>query len=119
MDLATAIDRVLLGESLADIAQAYRAELLESFGMDPDETDPQTFRKESRVFVSKLCRELGDRRRGDSRAAIALSRWASRVEDYDAYDALLSNFTHFDGRARLLERGRKLFPGPLTAHWDG
>ena len=118
MDLPTAADRVLLGESLEQIAQAYRADILESFGMDPDQTSSETFRKESRAFVSKLCRELGDRRRGDARVSTALVRWIRRFEDYDAYDALLSNFTTFEGREHVLARGRKLFAGPLTAHWE-
>ena len=40
-----------------------------------------------------------------------------RVEDYDAFDALLSNYK-FAGREIIIRRGKQLFPGPLTAHWE-
>ena len=117
MELLEAVDRVLLGESIAQIARCYRDELLESFGVDPATADPQTFKSDTTAFVNKLCRQLGDRHHPDSRVSAALLVWAGRVEEYDAFDALLANFDRFEGRKRLVERGQRLFPGPLTAHW--
>jgi hypothetical protein len=38
-------------------------------------------------------------------------------DHYEAWDSLLSGFA-VDGREALVRRGRVLFPGPLTAHWD-
>ena len=60
---------------------------------------------------------LGDRHAGDARVAVALHAWCQRVEDYDAWDVLLSEY-EFDGREALMRRGKVLFPGPLTAHWE-
>jgi hypothetical protein len=47
----------------------------------------------------------------------ALREWVVRVEHYEAWDALLAGFD-FHGKAALVRRGRMLFPGPLTAHWE-
>ena len=47
----------------------------------------------------------------------ALQDWVRLVEDYDAFDALLSNYK-FAGREMVIRRGKQLFPGPLTAHWE-
>ena len=69
-------------------------------------------------FICGRPKRLGQFRRGDARVSTALVRWIRRFEDYDAYDALLSNFTTFEGREHVLARGRKLFAGPLTAHWE-
>ena len=35
----------------------------------------------------------------------------------EAWDALLSSFD-FDGKAAVIEQGRVLFAGPMTAHWS-
>ncbi|MBI5851520.1 MAG: hypothetical protein HZB39_10935 [Planctomycetes bacterium] len=118
MDVPEAVRDVLSGASLAQIRGAYRDELLESFGIDPATAREETFRNEARAFVNKVCRELGDRCPRDLRVQSALAAWAAQVEDYDVFDALLTNFTAFEDRAKLLARGRRLFPGPLTAHWS-
>ena len=118
MEVAEAVDRVLLGESLLQIRSAWRAEALDSMGMRPDEARPDTFLKEATRFAAKVCRVLGDRHAGDSRAATALADFVRRVDDYDAYDSLLANFRSFDGRELIVRRGRTLYPGTLTEHWD-
>jgi hypothetical protein len=118
MNVHEASQSVLLGASLAQIGTEYRNELLESFGIDPAAAQPDTFRNESRNFVNKVCREIGERHRGDSRVQAALVAWAGLVDEYDVFDVLLTNFHAFEDRALLLARGRRLFPGPLTAHWD-
>jgi len=118
MEIADAIERALLGESLRAIAGAYRAELLAQFGLDPEEADAATFRDDTQRFMRKLCREIAERHAGDRRVRIALHEWVDRVDDYDAFDALLSAFDAFDGRESVVRRGRRLFPGPLTAHWE-
>lgn len=118
MNVHEASQSVLLGASLAQIGTEYRNELLESFGIDPAAAQPDTFRNESRNFVNKVCREIGERHRGDSRVQAALVAWAGLVDEYDVFDVLLTNFRDFEDRALLLARGRRLFPGPLTAHWD-
>jgi hypothetical protein len=118
MELTEAVERVSLGESIAQIASAYREGLLADFGLDPKRTSAETFRTETRAFCNKLCRRLGDLRPTDKRSAAALVAWLGFVDEYDAYDSLLTNFRAFEGRTTLLERGRRLFPGPLTAHWD-
>ncbi len=117
MDRDQAIERVLLGEPLKYIAQAHREELLVSVGLDLDEAQPSTFAKETRTFMNNLCRFLGERHVGDSRVGSALADWVQIVDDYDAFDSLLVGF-EFDGRDAVVRRGRTLFPGPLTAHWD-
>ena len=118
MEVSEAVDRVLLGESLLQIRAAWRAEALDSMGMQPDEARPDTFLKEATRFVAKVCRVLGDRHAGDSRAATALVDFVRRVDDYDAFDSLLDNFRSFDGRELIVRRGRTLYPGTLTEHWD-
>ena len=118
MNVKEAVEDVLLGASIPQIKQAYRDDLLASFGLDSKSARPDTFVNETRAFVNKVCRELGDRFRGDSRVVQTLSAWAAQVEDYDVFDSLLSNFTRFENRERLVQRGRKLFAGPLTAHWE-
>ena len=86
-------------------------------GLGEDDVSNDTFKKESHAFIGKLARHVGERHGGYSRAAVALKAWCLSVEDYDAWDALLSEY-EFDGRDALLRRGKVLFPGPLTAHWD-
>ena len=39
------------------------------------------------------------------------------MKDYEAWDALLTHY-QFDGKEELIRRGRVLFAGPMTAHWD-
>ena len=53
----------------------------------------------------------------DQRAQIALRDWVLDVKDYEAWDALLTHY-QFDGKEELIRRGRVLFAGPMTAHWD-
>jgi hypothetical protein len=118
MELGEAVDRVLLGESMRAVAEAHREHVLASLGMEPDEVNPRARWEDTDRFMKVLCRELGDRHAGDSRVAAALSAWAHRVDDYEAFDALLANFHGFEGHGQLLRRGRQLFPGPLTAHWE-
>ena len=118
MDVPTASRRVLLGESIAHLAAVYRQSLLDSVGLTAEEASPTTFRKETLRFVGKVCRHLAERHAGDGHVETALTEWAQQVEDYDAFDALLSTFRDFDGRPTLLRRGKALFPGPLTAHWE-
>jgi len=109
-------DRVLLGEPLRDVALEYRANLLVEMGFDPDDAPDDLFAKETTRFMNQVCRHLGERHSGDHAVAAGLEAWVSQVSEYDAFDALLENF-EFPGRQALLERGRILFPGPLTAHW--
>lgn len=117
MDLDTATERVRLGESLAQIAASYRETLLADLGFDVRQAAPGLMAKETRRFMNRLCRHLGDRCSGDVKVGSALKEWVRQVDDYEAYDALLSGF-RFEGRPQVLDLGRKLFPGPLTAHWD-
>lgn len=119
MDLDYATRCVLEGESIAQLSARYREDLLQEMGLDPEEAEASTFANDTRRFINRLCRQLGDRCAGDARVAASLSEWVRRpsVEDYDAFDALLSNF-RFDGRELLLRKGRSLFPGTLTSHWD-
>jgi hypothetical protein len=114
MEQREAIGRVLLGEPLRSIAVAHREEVLQSLGMQSDEVSPRDLWEDTGRFMNRLCRELGERHGGDRRAGVALADWAKRVED-----ALLANFDAFEGREHFLQRGRQLFPGPLTAHWEG
>jgi hypothetical protein len=116
LTVEAAVPRVLQGESIASVAAAYREDLLDSVGLRPDEARATTFRKETTRFVNRLCRELGDRHTGDRRAALALREWVEQSREYECWDALLAGF-EFEGRARLVERGRVLFPRTLTAHW--
>ena len=116
LELQVAADRILLGESLRSIASEVRGDMLDEMGMDPEECPPEMFRKETLRYINELCRHLGERHPGDGRAAVALRAWVSDVEEYDAFDALLSNFK-FDQRSSVLRRGMVLFPSALTSHW--
>ena len=117
MNLDQATERVLHGESLQSLATAYREQLIADTGLEEEDVSETTFRPETRRFMKQLCRHLGERCEGDHRVCRALEDWVHRVEDYEAYDALLTSFT-FEGRAAVLRKGRILFPGPLTAHWQ-
>ena len=117
MKVEEAVDRVLLGESMERLAHSYWAQLLMDLGMDPEECEDTLFLKETHRFMSKVCVHLGERYASNSGVSAALQAWVRVVEDYDAYDALLSNY-RFEGREVVIRRGRMLFPGPLTAHWE-
>lgn len=116
MDHDDAADRVLLGESLSSIASHYRLGMLQEMGMDPEESPPELFQKETIRYMNGLCRHLAERNPGDGRAAVALRTWVSAHEEYDAFDALLSHYD-FDQRPMVLRRAKVLFPGMLTSHW--
>ncbi|MDP6929644.1 MAG: hypothetical protein QF412_08090 [Planctomycetota bacterium] len=116
-ELKEAVDRVLLGEPLRVLVSAYREELLISDGLDPQEAEPMLRIDDAHKFIARVCRHLGERHAGDERACVALRDWAAVVDDYDAYDALLTGF-QFEGRNHVLEKGRLLFPRMLTSHWD-
>lgn len=117
MDIATATNDVLFGASLRQISIEYRQGLIEAFGFRPDELSPDTFRDEVTAFMRKLARHLGDRHAGEPKIGAALQEWVVFCDHYEAWDALLSGFT-VEGREGLLRRGRVLFPGSMTAHWD-
>jgi len=117
MDVTAAANDVLLGASLRQIAAEYRQDLIDSFGLRPEDVTAATFRNEVAGFMRKLARHLGERHRGEPRVGQALQEWVMFCEHYEAWDALLSGF-RVEGREVLVRRGRVLFPGPLTAHWD-
>ena len=83
-----AVERILLGESLASIAGSLRAELCRRDGLDPDDERTQRYAGEVSAFMRSLCRHLGDRHAGDGRVACALVEWAAVCPDYEAWDAL-------------------------------
>lgn len=117
MNVQAATADILLGASLAQVAAAFREELIRDFGFRPEEITAETFRSEVASFMRKLARHLGDRHAGEARVGHALRQWIMQSDHYEAWDALLSGFA-VDGREALVRRGRVLFPGPLTAHWD-
>ena len=117
MDLPRAVEDILLGASLRQVAAAYRQDLIEAFDFRPEEVTPATFSTETTAFMKKVARHLGDRHRGETRVLAALREWVMQVDHYEAWDALLAGFD-FQGKAALVRRGRVLFPGPLTAHWE-
>lgn len=117
MKVEEAVDRILLGESMQALAGSYREKLLVDLGLDPEECEDTLFLKETHKFMSRVCLYLGEKHAGDARASAALQAWVGVVEDYDAFDALLSNYD-FAGREVVVRRGKILFPGPLTAHWE-
>jgi hypothetical protein len=116
MEISEAVDDVLMGASLRQVAAAYRDGLIEHFGFRPDEITSETFRAEVAAFMRKLARQLGDRHQGDARVGQALVEWVQQCDHYEAWDALLSGF-EVEAREALVRRGRILFPGPLTRHW--
>lgn len=118
LTLESAVEDVLLGASLQDLFQRHRSDLLRSVDLDPEEADPSTYRKEALRFMGRLCRHLSEKHPHDGRVRAALVNWVQLVDEYDAYDSLLSNWAEFDGRERVVARGRQLFPGPLTSHWE-
>lgn len=116
MDLRRAVEDVLLGASLRQVATSYRESLIEAFHFRPEEVTKSTFAEETTAFMKKVARHLGDRHAGDPRVLTALQDWVLFVDHYEAWDALLSGFD-FHGKSGLIRRGRVMFPGPLTAHW--
>jgi len=117
MDLKRAVEDVLLGASMRQVALVYRQELIDEFGFRPEEVTPETFARETSTFMRKVARHLGEAHKGDRRVQQALLDWVALVDHYEAWDALLAGF-HFPGKNALVERGRRLFPGPLTSHWE-
>lgn len=117
MDLAEAVERVMQGEALRSIAADYREDLITAMGLEDEDITDTTFSGETSRFMKQLCRHLGERHEGDQRVGVALLDWVHQVDDYEAYDALLTSF-QFEGRSSVLRKGRVLFPGPLTAHWE-
>ncbi len=117
MNLQEAVERVLQGEPMHMLAAAYRDEMIADMGLEEDDVSETTFRPETGKFMNQLCRHLGERYEGDHRVCSSLEDWVHKVDDYEAYDALLSAFS-FEGKATVLRKGRILFPGPLTAHWE-
>jgi hypothetical protein len=117
MDIPAAVAEVLLGASIAQVATAYREQLIAEFGFRKEEVSADTFRGEVTTFLRKLARHLGDRHIGDRRVGHALRDWVEHCDHYEAWDALLSGFA-VEGRESFVRRGRVMFPGPLTAHWD-
>ncbi|MEO6594890.1 MAG: hypothetical protein ABIP94_09070 [Planctomycetota bacterium] len=117
MNIAGAVADVLLGASLRQVASDYREGLIADFGFRPEEVTAHTFHEEVGAFMRRLARHLGERKPGNPRVGQALRDWILFSDDYEAWDALLTGFT-VDGRAALVRRGRMMFPGPLTAHWQ-
>ena len=117
MEISEAVDAIQLGAGLDQIYHEHRQDLLHSVGLDPGEVGPQELHKDTLRFMNRLCRHLGERHAGDTRVGAALEGWVRIVDEYDAFDALLSGFS-FESRELVLRRGRRLFPGPLTAHWS-
>jgi len=116
MDLQRAVQDVLLGSALAQVAAAFRQDLIAAFDFRPDEVYAETFADETATFMRKVARKLGDEHTGRDRVGAALCDWVQQVDHYEAWDALLSGF-EFEGKEQLIRRGRRMFPGPLTAHW--
>ncbi len=125
MDLEAALAEVLLGASIRDLyAQRLRAALgaadersFERAWRGLPGAERRRLEAEALHFAGELCRLLAERHAGDPRIAGVLKVWAERTKDYAAFDALLCHF-RFPGRERLLEEGRRLFPGTLTRHWE-
>ena len=117
LQISEAVEGVLLGETLREVAARYRNMLLIEMGFDLEDAPNDLFAKETVRFMNELCRHFGDRYAGDRRVATALASWVRLVSEYDAYDTLLSHY-EFPERSAVLSRGLQLFPGPLTAHWQ-
>jgi hypothetical protein len=116
MQLERAVKEILLGASVQSVGAAYRQDLIDAFAFRAEEVRPETFAAETESFQRRLCRMLGERHAGNTRVGQALRDWVMLSDHYEAFDALLSAF-EFPGKEALVQRGRKLFPGPLTAHW--
>ena len=117
-DIRRAADDVLLGASMRQVAHEFRERLIEDFGFRPEEVTQETFKDEVAAFMRALARHLGDRHQGDARVGEALETWVRFTDHYEAWDALLAGSFDVEGKEALIRRGRMLFPGPLTRHWD-
>lgn len=117
MNVKRAVEDVMLGASLRQVAIAYRDALIEQFQFRPEEVSSSTFSGETESFMKTVARHLGDKHRGDGRVQHALQVWVMECDHYEAWDALLAGFD-FPGKSALLRRGRVRFPGSLTAHWQ-
>ncbi len=117
-DIRRAADDVLLGASMRQVAHEFRERLIEDFGFRPEEVTQETFKDEVAAFMRALARHLGDRHPGDTRVGEALETWVRFTDHYEAWDALLAGSFDVEGKEALIRRGRMLFPGPLTRHWD-
>ncbi|MEC8252642.1 MAG: hypothetical protein VX044_05470 [Planctomycetota bacterium] len=117
-DIQRAADDVLLGASMRQVADEFRERLIEDFGFRPEEVTQDTFKDEVGAFMRALARHLGDRHASDARVGEALETWVRFSDHYEAWDALLAGAFEIEGRDALIRRGRMLFPGPLTRHWD-
>ena len=117
MDIPHAVEEVLLGASLRQVAAAFREQLVRDFGFRDEEVTPETFRDETMAFMRKLARHFGDRHAGNVQVGQALREWVEFVDHYEAWDALLTGFD-VQGRAALVRRGKLLFPRTLTSHWS-
>ncbi len=119
MDHPEALQRVTEGEPLRQLAAVYREDLIRDLlDQDPADVSPTLFQKETTQFMNKLCRLVAERHSGERRMASMLVEYIEYVSDYDAYDALLGHFEDFEGRPQILQKGKVLFAGPMTAHWD-
>ena len=116
-ELERGVRDVLLGASMREVASEYRDRMIEDFGFRPEEVTSGTFQKEVAAYMRALARHLGDRHQGDVRVGEALATWVRFSEHYEAWDALMTGF-EIEGRDALIRRGRVLFPGALTRHWD-
>ena len=117
-DIRRAADDVLLGASMRQVAHEFRERLIEDFGFRPEEVTQDTFKEEVAAFMRALARHLGDRHQGDARVGEALETWVRFTDHYEAWDALLAGSFDVESKEALIRRGRMLFPGPLTRHWD-
>ena len=117
-DIRRAADDVLLGASMRQVAHDFRERLIEDFGFRPEEVTQDTFKEEVAAFMRALARHLGDRHQGDARVGEALETWVRFTDHYEAWDALLAGSFDVESKEALIRRGRMLFPGPLTRHWD-
>jgi len=117
-DIRRAADDVLLGATMRQVAHDFRERLIEDFGFRPEEVTQETFKEEVAAFMRALARHLGDRHQGDARVGEALETWVRFTDHYEAWDALLAGGFDVEARDALIRRGRMLFPGPLTRHWD-
>lgn len=122
--IRAAVEEVHLGASIADLHDGFlmrvlaidREDDLTSVLRDLPLEQRRAVREHARRFTGDVCRRLGDLHGRDTRVCRVLEEWVQTSKDYDAFDALLSNFD-FPARERLVEEGKRLFPSTLTAHW--
>lgn len=117
MDIGSALSALRAGASLRQIAADCQNEWLAAAGMKSDQPPPAACHEQVAAFLRSFARHLGDRCAGEPRIGMALREWVEHTDHYEAWDALLSSFA-VDGRLALVRRGRLMFPGPLTAHWN-